>query len=221
MVVEYLDDTSSWVALESFGGAGTPGEILARFYALPAAGRHAGFQLRFRLTGGSGSPWDFWHIDDVCLLQNAIPALLVLKSVRIVSDPVRGAVNPLAIPGAVAEYSITVSNQGPGAINADTVVVDDLIPSDTEMYMAARAPARFALYKVRWQAVSPTATSRWETEATISSSRAGARPTSLARRLPTLTQTSTASESFPKGVMAGGIPGAAPSFTVILRVRVR
>ncbi len=51
LVVEYLDDTSSWVALESFGGAGTPGEILARVYALPAAGRPAGFQLRFRLTG--------------------------------------------------------------------------------------------------------------------------------------------------------------------------
>ena len=23
-------------------------------------------QLRFRMTGGSGTPWDYWHVDDVC-----------------------------------------------------------------------------------------------------------------------------------------------------------
>ena len=57
LVVEYLNDVATWVALETFNGAGGPGQIFVRSYNLPAAGRHVNFQMRLRMTGGNGAPW--------------------------------------------------------------------------------------------------------------------------------------------------------------------
>ncbi len=69
-VIEYLDDVGNWVILETFLGGGTAGEIFDRTYTLPAQALHSGFQVRFRQTGGSGTDWDYWHFDDVCLTGN-------------------------------------------------------------------------------------------------------------------------------------------------------
>ncbi len=69
LVVEYLDNTASWVTLETFIGADTPGETFDRTYELPTAALHGAFQLRFRQLGGSGSDWDYWHIDDVIITE--------------------------------------------------------------------------------------------------------------------------------------------------------
>lgn len=53
----------------------------------------------------------------------------VAKTSRIVSDPVNGATNPKAIPGATVEYCITVSNATGAALATNVNVVDDL-PAD-------------------------------------------------------------------------------------------
>lgn len=53
----------------------------------------------------------------------------VVKSSRIISDPVNGTTNPKAIPGAVIEYCIAVSN-ATGAATATSVSVDDDLPAD-------------------------------------------------------------------------------------------
>lgn len=53
----------------------------------------------------------------------------VAKTSRIVSDPVNGATNPKAIPGATVEYCITVSNATGAALATNVSVVDDL-PAD-------------------------------------------------------------------------------------------
>lgn len=98
LVVEYLDSGSSWVALETFSGNGAGGQIFSRSYTLPAAGRHAGLQVRFRMTRGSGTGWDFWHVDDVCFDQEFVPLLNVAKNVVTLSDPINLATNPKAIP---------------------------------------------------------------------------------------------------------------------------
>jgi hypothetical protein len=67
LVVEYWNNVGSWVALETFAGNGTAGQIYTRNYNLPADALHNQFQLRFRQTGGSGVDWDYWHMDDVCI----------------------------------------------------------------------------------------------------------------------------------------------------------
>lgn len=53
----------------------------------------------------------------------------VIKSSRIVSDPVNGVTNPKAIPGAVIEYCIAVSNAASSA-TATSVNVSDDLPAD-------------------------------------------------------------------------------------------
>jgi hypothetical protein len=135
LVVEYLNDVGGWVALETFTGGGTAGQVFLRTYPIPANGRHAGFRLRFRQTGGSGAPWDFWHVDDVCLNQLVLPDLLVTKSVQTISDPINGGSNPKAIPGAVMLYTINVSNQGPGTVDSNTMLVVDAVPPDSDLFV--------------------------------------------------------------------------------------
>ena len=135
LVIEYLDDLGSWVALETFTGNGAPAATFSRTYTLPAGGRHSNFRLRFRMTGGNGLIWDFWHVDDVCFEQNLIPSLLVSKLVQTLNDPFNGTTNPKAIPGAVAQYTIGVSNQGPGQVDADSLVITDPVPANTALFV--------------------------------------------------------------------------------------
>ncbi len=79
LVLEYRAANNSWVSLETFFGGGTQGDIYERDYILPANALHANFQLRFRQLTGSGFDFDYWHIDDVKLIErtaNAIPGLI-------------------------------------------------------------------------------------------------------------------------------------------------
>ncbi len=55
--------------------------------------------------------------------------LNVVKSSRVLSDPVNAATNPKAIPGATIEYCIAVFN-GPGSATATDIVVTDVVPAD-------------------------------------------------------------------------------------------
>ncbi len=56
-------------------------------------------------------------------------ALTATKTSRVVSDPVNGTTDPKAIPGAVVEYCIAVTNGG-GA-DASSVAISDPLPSAT------------------------------------------------------------------------------------------
>ena len=135
LVIEYRDDVGSWVALETFTGSGGQGQIFTRSYTLPAAAQHAAFQVRFRMLAGSGNTWDFWHIDDVCLPERLIPVLLVSKVALTLDDPINGSTNPKAIPGATVQYTLGVSNQGPGPVDADSVVITDPLPPDVALFV--------------------------------------------------------------------------------------
>ncbi|OGQ51121.1 MAG: hypothetical protein A3J24_13190 [Deltaproteobacteria bacterium RIFCSPLOWO2_02_FULL_53_8] len=56
--------------------------------------------------------------------------LTVTKTSAVVSDPVNGAVNPKAIPGATVEYTITIANAA-GAATATSVAIADTIDANT------------------------------------------------------------------------------------------
>jgi len=56
-------------------------------------------------------------------------AVSMTKTARVISDPVNLLVNPRAIPGAVMEYCLTVSNAGPGVATA--VSITDRVPTGT------------------------------------------------------------------------------------------
>ncbi len=63
------------------------------------------------------------------------PDILVLKSALTIEDPVNGGTNPKSIPGAIVLYTITITNQGLGAADADTVIIADSIPAFTELFV--------------------------------------------------------------------------------------
>ena len=133
LIVEYLDNSLSWVTLETFLGSGTPGQIFVRSYALPDAGRHANFSVRFTLTNGSGSDFDYWHIDDVCFPAGT-PNLTVQKDITFEWDPVNEATDPFAIPGGWVLYNVTVTNTGIGLNDDDSLVLEDVLDTNVEFY---------------------------------------------------------------------------------------
>ncbi|MFT7409737.1 MAG: putative repeat protein (TIGR01451 family) [Oleispira sp.] len=53
--------------------------------------------------------------------------IALVKSVAILSDPVNGTTNPKAIPGAVVEYTLTITNAG--LIAATGVVLSNAVPA--------------------------------------------------------------------------------------------
>ncbi len=64
----------------------------------------------------------------------AFPDLLVMKQVSLISDPV-SALNPKAIPGAILQYTVTVTNTGSGTADRDSVVITDAIPANLDLFV--------------------------------------------------------------------------------------
>lgn len=56
-------------------------------------------------------------------------SLTVLKSSKVIDDPLNGTTNPKAIPGATIEYCISVANAAGGA-TATVVSISDPLPTD-------------------------------------------------------------------------------------------
>lgn len=56
----------------------------------------------------------------------AASALTVTKTHAVISDPVNGTANPKAIPGAVIEYTVNITNAAAAAIAQNVTVSDDL-----------------------------------------------------------------------------------------------
>lgn len=65
LVIEYRDAGGNWVVIDTFAGDGTPGEIITPTYVLPPAALHANLSIQLRMTGGNGSDFDYWHVDDI------------------------------------------------------------------------------------------------------------------------------------------------------------
>jgi len=64
-----------------------------------------------------------------------IPAITVVKSRTIVSDPYNGSTNPKAIPGALMNYNVSVTNSNAGTADAGTTVVTEAVPSNMRLYV--------------------------------------------------------------------------------------
>lgn len=73
--VQYFNNVGSWITLETFVGNDTPGQVYERSYPLPADAQHGNLRVRLTQTGGSGIDWDYWHVDDVCLLEVVQPEI--------------------------------------------------------------------------------------------------------------------------------------------------
>ena len=64
------------------------------------------------------------------LTVEAVPVITVSAAAVVISDPLHGAASPLAIPGAVIEYTLSVANAA-GSTAATSVTIADAIPAST------------------------------------------------------------------------------------------
>lgn len=76
------------------------------------------------------------------------PSLVVTKEVETLTDPVNLGSSPRAIPGSIVLYTVSISNQGPGAVDADTFEITDAVPANgclvvTDIDGAGSGPVRF------------------------------------------------------------------------------
>jgi uncharacterized repeat protein (TIGR01451 family) len=75
-------------------------------------------------------------VNDPTTVNPLFPTLVVTKSSQAFSDPLNNTTNPKRIPGGFTEYSITVRNQGPGWVDASTLVITDPVPANSDLYVS-------------------------------------------------------------------------------------
>ena len=123
------DDTFDIVLVADAHEAGTAG-LGAEINATSGANTSGVDTVLADGNGGTGEEADNdgAHSDEG-QFEVAGAEVSVVKSSRIISDPVNGTTDPKAIPGAVIEYCIAVSNAADSATATSVNVADDL-PAD-------------------------------------------------------------------------------------------
>jgi len=75
--------------------------------------------------------------ETVTLVQPA--ELTMSKTMQVISDPLNNASNPKAIPGAVVEYTLQITNDGEGAADSDSITITDKLATGTDFYVGTDA----------------------------------------------------------------------------------
>lgn len=168
-------------------------------------------------VGGTVTP----QMGDVisCTITNTRRAtnatLTLVKTSSVVSDPINGTTNPKMIPGSIVQYSILVSNTGPTAVDNNTVLLIDSLP--TQMRVGTAATPTFTQG-------SPTSGLTFNAANDIRYSNAATAPTTYAGCTYTPTSAYDAAVRFicvnPKGTMAGS-SGTPPNFTISFRAQMQ
>ncbi|OYW16331.1 MAG: hypothetical protein B7Z39_01695 [Novosphingobium sp. 12-64-8] len=140
--------------------------------------------------------------------------LTLVKTSSVLSDPVNGTSNPLAIPGAIVRYSIAVTNTGPTTVDSNSVVLIDSLPATIAVGTAATPT---------FTQGSPTSNLTFSTTNDIRYSNAATAPTAFSGCTYTPVSAYDPAVNFicinPKGSMAGST-GTPPGFTISLQARV-
>lgn len=146
--------------------------------------------------------------------RTANATLDIIKTSAPVSDPVNGTSGPLVIPGAIVRYTLQVSNSGSRAVDANTVVLIDSLPS-TVMVGSAASPV--------FTQGSPTSGLTFTSSTDLRFSNAASAPTSFASCTYTPVSTYDPAVRYlclnPKGIMAAS-SGTPPSFSISFNARV-
>lgn len=79
------------------------------------------------------NPSNHPYLEIITLPTN--PDIILVKSVVTFTDPYNGETDPKAIPGATVLYSVNATNHGGVATDADTVLMTDQVPANTELFV--------------------------------------------------------------------------------------
>ncbi|MEY8248132.1 MAG: hypothetical protein RPT11_07065 [Bermanella sp.] len=69
------------------------------------------------------------------LVKPFLPSIALTKTVNVVSDPINDTNNPKAIPGALIRYTIKAINSGRGKSDDSSLILQDEIPVNAELYI--------------------------------------------------------------------------------------
>ncbi len=136
-------DPSGYGEGESFAGAANishPGGGTHRFsHSLNGAvGDVISATATIDLGGGSyGSTSEF---SASYTATSTPPNIDLTRGVAVISDPFNNTANPKIIPGAVLDYTVTVTNQG-GATDADTVIITNPVGAQNMLFVGDLAGA--------------------------------------------------------------------------------
>jgi uncharacterized repeat protein (TIGR01451 family) len=109
--------------------------IFQTAYTVPASPSLGGWTVRVTASeGAEGTVTDLGVGNFTVVIPQ--PSLTVVKTSTVESDPINLATNPKRIPNAVVRYDITVTNSGPGTIDAGTLALTDPIPANSSMYVS-------------------------------------------------------------------------------------
>ncbi|MBA3581849.1 MAG: hypothetical protein H0W44_05270 [Gammaproteobacteria bacterium] len=165
-------------------------------------------------------------VSDIALTTFQVPGpiLSILKLVSTQSDPVNGVSNPKAIPAAIMEYRVRVTNSG-AAADTDSIVITDPIPSNSRFYFGAPLnPINF----INGTPVSGL-TFTFTSLASVTDDVAFSNNGGTSYVTPTIDgfgyDTTVPPINFirinPKGVLSGDTGSGAPSFDILFRVRLQ
>jgi uncharacterized repeat protein (TIGR01451 family) len=169
------------------------------------------------------------------VIVTGAPSLVFMKTVSVASDPVNLTSNPKNIPGAFIEYTLRVTNTGAGTVTANSIVIVDPIPANTELFVnslgasPANSPIAFASSVTPPSGVTFAFTSLNNTPVADDiefSNQAPVAGVYTFGYLPTpnalgVDPAVTAIRLNPKGTMAGSNGGSNPYFELKFQVRVK
>jgi uncharacterized repeat protein (TIGR01451 family) len=186
-------------------------------YVVPAAAPPGGWSVQVTGVEGTEGTVTDTRVGGFVVLPN-LPTLRVQKTVTVLSDPVNGSANPFQIPGSVQGYRVTVTNSGPGPVDASTLVIADLVPANAELVVTPGDAVQF------FDGATPSGLAfDYAADVTFSNQPGGAPPFTY---VPVANGNGvdpavTALRIAPSGAMSGAASGNEPSFSVEFRVRVR
>jgi uncharacterized repeat protein (TIGR01451 family) len=206
------------VAMTQVADSGAATRTYQYAYTLPANAAAGGWTISVTAVEGTeGLVTDLGNGGFTVVLPQ--PTLLVQKTVEVLSDPYNAAVNPKRIPGSLQRYVITVTNTGPGVVDAGTLVITDVVPAGTTLYVSGASgnPVEFID-----GATASGLSFNYASNVGYSSQPGGSAPFNYVP-VPDANgfdAAVTAVRVAPTGTMAGASGASQPGFTIRIRVRV-
>ena len=88
------------------------------------------------ITGLEGVEGDVSHTKTTSfLVKPFLPTIALTKTINVISDPINDTTNPKAIPGALISYTINAINTGRGKSDDNSIVLQDEIPVNSELFV--------------------------------------------------------------------------------------
>jgi uncharacterized repeat protein (TIGR01451 family) len=205
------------VALPQVADSGGATRTYEYAYVVPPGAPPGGWTVQVTGVEGTEGAVTDTGVGGFVVLPN-LPTLRVQKTVAVLSDPVNGSSNPYQIPGSLQRYRVTVTNTGPGPVDASTLVIADVIAANAELVVAPGDAVQFV------DGATPSGlTFIPASHVTFSNRPGGAPPYDY---VPVANGNGvdpavTALRIAPSGAMSGAASGNEPSFDVEFRVRVR